>query len=84
MRKNDLLVHTFTQGCLMMTMIQLFSCFYVAYLDEDGDGHNDEDDADDKDDDHAIDMSDDDDTAETDYDGDDDECQIKMLMSQPC
>ena len=37
MRKNDLLVHTFTQGCLMMTMIQLFSCFYVADLDEDGD-----------------------------------------------
>ena len=44
----------------MMTMIQLFSCFYVADLDEDGDGHND-DDADDKDDDHAFDLGDDDD-----------------------
>ena len=52
----------------MMTMMQLSSRFYVADLDEDGDGHND-DDADDKDDDHAIDLSDDDDddTAETDY-----------------
>ena len=61
MIENDLLVHTFTEGCLMMTMIQLFSCFYVAYLDEDGDGHNDDDDADDKDDDHAFDLGDDDD-----------------------
>ena len=85
MRKNDLLVHTFTQGCLMMTMIQLFSCFYVADLDEYGDGHNDDGDADDKDDDHAIDLSDDDDdTTETDYSGDDDDCKTKKLMLQPC
>ena len=44
----------------MMTMMQLSSRFYVADLDEDGDGHND-DDADDKDDDHAFDLGDDDD-----------------------
>ena len=82
MRKNDTLVHT---RILDDDSIQLFNCFFMADLNERGDGHNDDgDDADDKDDDHAIDMSDDDDTAETDYDGDDDECQIKMLMSQPC
>ena len=56
----------------MMTMIQLFRCFYVAYLDEYGDGHNDDDDAENQDDDHAIELSDYDDTAETDYNGDDD------------
>ena len=62
----------------MMTMIQLFSCFYVADLDEYGDGHNDDGDADDKDDDHAIDLSDDDDdTTETDCNGDDDDCKTK-------
>ena len=42
-------IYLSTQGCLMMTMIQLFSCFYVADLDEDGDGHNDDDDDDDND-----------------------------------
>ena len=64
-----------------MTMIQLFSCFYVADLDEYGDGHNDDGDADDEDDDHAIDMSDDDDdTTETDYNGDDEYYHLRPAV----